>query len=52
MDGRGGIAPGRQWVEDCDGSVTGEGLEAGTADYGDVDWVCKVDISWEVLGDL
>jgi hypothetical protein len=35
VDGGGGVAPGGQWVECCDGDVAGEGLQAGAADYGD-----------------
>lgn len=38
-DWGGGGAPGGGGGEGCDGDVAGEGLQACSADYGDVYWV-------------
>lgn len=37
VDGRGGVAPGRERIDGRNGDVAGEGLQAGTADYSYVD---------------
>lgn len=39
VDGGGGVTPGGEGVDGCDGDETFEGLETGATDYGDVDGV-------------